>query len=185
MFAEFFTERRAEALRWGVCFAAVVAAHGIAAFVLLMTPSEASDFDAGAPIPVVMDASGNRRGARDPAQRRGARTARAGERPYSAAAGRAGQTAGGSGRACFADPGSPTPQPPVEERPPTSTPSVEIPPSENTPPTPGAEVQTPRTNVLRWQSELAAHLERFKRYPLAARAQGEQGIVRVAFTHQS
>jgi periplasmic protein TonB len=36
--------------------------------------------------------------------------------------------------------------------------------------------------VLRWQSELAAHLERFKRYPLAARAQGEQGIVKVAFT---
>jgi protein TonB len=34
----------------------------------------------------------------------------------------------------------------------------------------------------RWQSALAAHLERFKRYPAAARAHGEQGIVQVAFS---
>ncbi len=48
-------------------------------------------------------------------------------------------------------------------------------------PTPGAAVQTPAT-FIRWQSALAAHLERFKRYPTAARAHGEQGIAKVAFT---
>src|SRR5260370_1210429 len=45
----------------------------------------------------------------------------------------------------------------------------------------GAAVQT-RATFIRWQSALAAHLERFKRYPSAARAQGEQGIAKVAFT---
>ena len=45
----------------------------------------------------------------------------------------------------------------------------------------GAEVHTP-VALVRWQSALAAHLERFKRYPTAARARHEQGVVRVAFT---
>ena len=36
--------------------------------------------------------------------------------------------------------------------------------------------------MIRWQSALAAHLERFKRYPAAARAHHEQGIATVAFT---
>jgi protein TonB len=72
-------------------------------------------------------------------------------------------------------PEPPKPEPPVEERQATALPSVEMPASAAAPPTPGAA-------FIRWQSALAAHLERFKRYPTAARALGEQGIAKVAFT---
>lgn len=179
--ADEFSEQRGDALRWTACFSAVVAAHGVAAFVLLMNPSAASDFDAGAPIPVVMElpeiaaapaippndvAPGPPEPESDPTPPPPDEQIKPPEEVAELA---------------LPIPDPPKPQPPVEERPPTSTPSVQIPPSENTPPTPGAEV-TPRTNVRRWESELAAHLERFKRYPSAARQQGEQGIVRVAFT---
>jgi periplasmic protein TonB len=182
LFVEFFTERRTEALRWGICFAVVLGIYGFALFELLSNSSEASNFDAGAPIPVVMTlpelaaapaippddvAPGPPEPESDPTPPPPEEQIKPPEEVAELA---------------LPIPDPPKPQPPVEERPPTSTPSVEIPPSENTPPTPGAEVQTPRTNVLRWESELAAHLERFKRYPLAARQQGEQGTVRVAFT---
>ena len=60
-------------------------------------------------------------------------------------------------------------------------PSVELPPSAAAPPTPGAEVHTPAA-MIRWQSALAAHLERYKRYPSGARAHHDQGIATVAFT---
>ena len=40
---------RAETARWAVCFAAVVAAHAVAALSLFSSP-QASDFDAGAPV---------------------------------------------------------------------------------------------------------------------------------------
>jgi TonB family protein len=44
----------------------------------------------------------------------------------------------------------------------------------------------PRANapraIARWESTLAAHLERFKRYPSEARARGDQGIATVACT---
>jgi len=43
-------------------------------------------------------------------------------------------------------------------------------------------VQPSIAAVNRWESELVAHIERFKRYPSAARAQGTQAQVRVAFT---
>jgi len=78
-------------------------------------------------------------------------------------------------------PEPPKPEPPVEQREATAAPSVEMPPSAAAPPTPGAAVRTPAT-FIRWQSTLAAHLERFKRYPATARAHGEQGIAKVAFT---
>lgn len=35
---------------------------------------------------------------------------------------------------------------------------------------------------MRWESMLAAHLERFKRYPSEARNRGQEGIAKVAFT---
>jgi periplasmic protein TonB len=78
-------------------------------------------------------------------------------------------------------PEPPKPQPPVEQREATAAPSVEMPPSAAALPTPGAAVQTPAV-FIRWQSALAAHLERFKQYPSAARARGEHGIAKVAFT---
>lgn len=36
--------------------------------------------------------------------------------------------------------------------------------------------------MRRWESELVAHIERFKRYPATARGRGNQGRVRLAFT---
>jgi protein TonB len=49
-------------------------------------------------------------------------------------------------------------------------------------PTAGAEVQPVSEAVLRWESALAAHIERFKRYPPEARARGQRGAARVSFT---
>jgi periplasmic protein TonB len=78
-------------------------------------------------------------------------------------------------------PEPPKPHPPVEQREATAVPSVELPPSAATPPAPGAAVKTPAA-MIRWQSALAAHIERFKRYPAAARAHHDQGVATVAFT---
>ena len=78
-------------------------------------------------------------------------------------------------------PEPPKPEPPAEQHEATAMPSVEMPPSAAAPPTPGAAVQTP-ASFIRWQSALVAHIERFKRYPAEARARGEHGIARVAFT---
>jgi periplasmic protein TonB len=49
------------------------------------------------------------------------------------------------------------------------------------PPTGGAAVRKLRIDALHWQTALAAHIERFKRYPAKARSSGEQGIATVAF----
>ena len=78
-------------------------------------------------------------------------------------------------------PEPPKPEPPVEQREATAAPSVELPPSAAAPPSPGAAVKTP-ASIIRWQSALAAHLERFKHYPRTARARHVQGMAKVAFT---
>jgi protein TonB len=49
------------------------------------------------------------------------------------------------------------------------------------PPVAGAAV-APSAAIRRWESGLVAHIERFKRYPAQARARGERGSARVAFT---
>src|SRR5262249_55067614 len=36
--------------------------------------------------------------------------------------------------------------------------------------------------ITRWQTLLAGHIERFKRYPADARSRGEHGVAKVAFT---
>jgi protein TonB len=63
-------------------------------------------------------------------------------------------------------PGPPKPEPPAEEK------QAAAPPAAKTPP----------PSVIRWQSQLAAHIEHFKRYPAAARARGTSGTATVAFT---
>ncbi len=63
-------------------------------------------------------------------------------------------------------PEPPKPEPPQEAKqataPPAAAPSVAV--------------------VHRWESELVAHIEHFKRYPVEARTRGDQGLARVAFT---
>ncbi len=169
---------RADAARWIACFVVVVAAHGVAALTLLPS-TEASDFDAGAPV-VMLElpeapaapstppsdlAPGPPETESDPTPPPKEET-----KPIEQEA-----------EVALPTPEPPKPEPPVEQREATAMPSVEMPPSAAAPPTPGAAVRTPAT-FIRWQSALAAHLERFKRYPTAARIRHEQGIAKVAFT---
>jgi len=48
-----FGNLRHDAMRWGICFALAIAAHGAAAWALLLNPSSDSDFDAGAPVVMI------------------------------------------------------------------------------------------------------------------------------------
>jgi periplasmic protein TonB len=66
----------------------------------------------------------------------------------------------------------PRPDPPPKAEPPPPVPAPSAPQAARTPP----------PSVVRWQSQLAAHIERFKRYPQAARAHGAAGTATVAFT---
>jgi len=83
----------------------------------------------------------------------------------------------------------PEPPPPPEEVPPPE-PEPEVVAPEPEPPKPIEEkpvtappvVTIPRSLLASWQGRLAAHIERFKRYPADARERGEQGLARVAFT---
>jgi periplasmic protein TonB len=173
-----FRVDRADAVRWIACFVVVVAAHGMAAL-SLMPSTEASDFDAGAPVvmlelPEIASAPTTPPSdlAPGPPETQSEPTPPPKEetKPIEQEA-----------EVALPAPEPPKLEPPVEQREATAAPSVELPPSAAAPPTPGAAVQTP-ASFIRWQSALAAHLERFKRYPTAARAHGEQGIVKVAFT---
>jgi protein TonB len=49
-------------------------------------------------------------------------------------------------------------------------------------PLPATPQMAPGAEMIQWQSALATHLARFKRYPNAARSRGEQGTATVAFT---
>lgn len=75
----------------------------------------------------------------------------------------------------------PKPEPVAEEKPPTAMPSVAMAPTTPAPPVAGAAVET-FAAIRRWESALVAHIERFKRYPAEARARGQRGSARVAFT---
>jgi len=174
---QLFRIDRADTARWIACLAVVVAAHCVAALTLLPS-TEASDFDAGAPV-VMLElpempaapsmppsdlAPGPPETESDPTPPPKEET-----KPEQEA------------EVALPTPEPPKPEPPVEQREATAMPSVEMPPSAAAPPTPGAAVRTPAA-LIRWQSALAARLARFKRYPAAARARGVQGIAKVAFT---
>jgi periplasmic protein TonB len=174
---QLFRMDRADAVRWIASFVVVVAAHGMAA--LGLQPStEASDFDAGAPVVLELPeapaapstppsdlAPGPPETESEPTPPPKEET-----KPIEQEA-----------EVALPVPEPPKPEPPVEQHEATAAPSVEVPPSAAAPPTPGAAVQTPAA-IIRWQSALAAHLERFKHYPTAARTHREQGIAKVAFT---
>jgi protein TonB len=169
---------RSDSVRWIACFVLVVAAHGMIAL-SLMPSTAASDFDAGAPVimlelPEIAAAPTTPPSdlAPGPPETESEPTPPPKEetKPIEQEA-----------EVALPIPEPPKPQPPVEQREATAAPSVELPPSAAAPPTPGAAVSTP-ASFIRWQSALAAHLERFKHYPTAARARREQGVAKVAFT---
>jgi periplasmic protein TonB len=175
---QLFRIDRADTVRWIACFVVVVAAHGMAALSLLES-HEASDFDAGAPVVMLELPEAPAAPSTPPSDLAPGPPEMESEptpppkeetKPIEQEA-----------EVALPIPEPPKPEPPVEQREATAAPSVEMPPSTAAPPTPGAAVQTPAA-FIRWQSALAAHLERFKRYPTAARAHGEQGVAKVAFT---
>jgi periplasmic protein TonB len=177
---DYTASRRKDAARWVACGALVLIAHGMGVLALLSSFDTSSDFDAGAPVimlelPQVAAAPAIPPNdlAPGPPQPETEPTPPPKEetKPRETEA-----------EVALPIPEPPKPQPPEDERPPTSTPSAEIPPSQAAPPTAGAAVQKLRVDAFRWQTALAAHIERFKRYPAKARSSGEQGIATVAFT---
>ena len=170
---------RHDVARWGVCFAVVVAAHCAAALALLLNPSSDSDFDAGAPVVMIelpeapaafaTPPSDLAPGPNEPESEQTPPPKEETKPPEDVA------------EVALPVPEPPKPEPPVEEKPPTAMPSIAMPPTP-APPVAGAAVQPSAAIVHRWESELVAHIERFKRYPTEARARGQQGLTRVAFT---
>jgi periplasmic protein TonB len=177
---EYTASRRKDTARWVACGAIVLIAHGMGALALLSSFESSSDFDAGAPVvmlelPEIAAAPAippNDLAPGPPQPETDATPPPKEEtKPRETEA-----------EVALPTPEPPKPQPPVDETPPTSTPSADIPPSQAAPPTAGAAVQKLRIDAFRWQTALAAHIERFKRYPAKARSSGEQGIATVAFT---
>ena len=170
---------RHDAMRWSVCLAVAIAAHGAAALALLLNPSSDSDFDAGAPVVMIelpeapaafaTPPSDLAPGPNEPESEQTPPPKEETKPPEEVA------------EVALPVPEPPKPEPPAEEKPPTAMPSIVM-PSAPTPPIAGAAVQPSAAIVRRWESELVAHIERFKRYPIEARARGQQGLARVAFT---
>lgn len=167
---------RDETARWGIALAAALLVHGVTAMALLVNWSPTLAFDAGAPVvslelpeaPAAFATPPNDL-APGPVEAESDPTPPKEEtKPIEPEL----------------DVALPLPKPereqPVEEKQATAPPSVSM-PSAPAPPVAGAAVQPSVAAVNRWESELVAHIERFKRYPGAARAQGTQGLVRVAF----
>jgi periplasmic protein TonB len=156
--------RRAEAMRWATCFAIVAAAHGLGALALLSDSSEASDF--GIDVPVVM---------LELPESLVTSTAPAAELPPGPVEEQESE-----------------PTPPQKEETKPTEPEAEVaipipeppkpePPTQETHATAPPQAKTLPSSVVRWESLLTAHIEHFKRYPSAARAHGDQGVVKVAF----
>jgi periplasmic protein TonB len=168
---------RHDAMRWSFCFTVVMAAHGAAALALWLNPSSDSDFDAGAPVVVIELPEAPAAFAIPPSDIAPGPTEP--ESEYTAPKEKT-KPPEQMAEIALPEPEPLMPEIPAEEKPPTAMPSVVMAPP--APPVAGAAVQPSAALVHRWESELVAHIERFKRYPGEARARGDQGLVRVAFT---
>jgi periplasmic protein TonB len=156
-------DRRAEFVRWAVCFAVVVAAHGLGAMAIMDSATEESDLGVDTPV-VVVDLPESFVNTPAPAE----------DLPPGP---------------LQEEQSDPTP-PQKEEKPPELQAELSLPmpeppklepPSEEKQATAPPQANAPRA-IARWESVLAAHLERFKHYPDKARARGDQGTATVAFT---
>jgi periplasmic protein TonB len=161
--AEMVKDRRAEFVRWAVCFAVVVAAHGLGAMAIMDSATEESDLGVDTPV-VVVDLPESFVNTPAPAE----------DLPPGP---------------LQEEQSDPTP-PQKEEKPPELQAELSLPmpeppklepPSEEKQATAPPQANAPRA-IARWESVLAAHLERFKHYPDKARARGDQGTATVAFT---
>jgi protein TonB len=158
------SDRRGEFVRWVICFAVVLAAHGLGAMALVDNATEASDFGVDTPVVVV-----------DLAESFLTSPAPALDLPPGP---------------LEEEQSEPTPPQKEETKPPELQAELSLPMPEPPKPEPPSEEKQatapPQANapraIARWESALAAHLERFKRYPQEARARGDQGTATVAFT---
>jgi len=155
---------RHDAGRWGMCLAVVMAAHVAAAVALLRHPVSEADFGVESPIVLI-------------------------ELPESliTAAVPPTELAPGPKEEEVEE----TPPPKEQAKPPEPEAEVAMPMPEPPKPAPPQEVKQATAppaaapspaSVHRWESELVAHIERFKRYPAVARSRGDQGLARIAFT---
>jgi periplasmic protein TonB len=176
--AAFENPRRA-AIRWSVCFAVVIAAHGAAVLALLRNAPSDSDFDAGAPVVTIELPEAPAAFATPPTELAPGPTEPETEQapPPKEETKPPEEVA----EVALPEPEPPKPEPPAEEKPPTAMPSVAMVPTMPAPPVAGAAVQPSDAAVRRrWESGLVAHIERYKRYP-AAVARGQRGSALVEF----
>jgi protein TonB len=168
---------RDDAARWSVCLTIVLAAHVAGALALLNSRPPASEFDAGAPVVMIELPEASVSVPMLPTDLApGPVEIESEPTPIKE------ETKPLEQEAEVALPiPEPKPKPPEEQKQATALPSALL-PSSPSPPVAGAAVQPSITAINRWESELVAHIERFKRYPVEARAHGTQGRVRVAFT---
>jgi periplasmic protein TonB len=154
---------RSDALRWSICFVVVIAAHAAVAVSFLVKPAADDDFGVDAPVVML-------------------------ELPESFVVSTAPPTDLAPGP--MEQESEATPPPKEETRPPEQQTEIALP--EPLPPKPeppqeqkqatAPPAAAPSVAVLRrWETELVAHIERFKRYPAGARTRGDQGVARVAF----
>jgi protein TonB len=153
---------RDDARRWSICFAVVIAAHGAAALALLLNPVSDSDFGVDAPVVTIELPESLVTSALPPTDLAPGPK----EEETEATPPPKEETRPPEPEAEVALPEPPKPEPPQERKLATAPPAA----------VPSAAV------VHNWESELVAHIEHFKRYPADARARGEQGIARIAFT---
>jgi periplasmic protein TonB len=159
--AEMDSDRR-DVVRWVICFIVVVAAHGIGAMGLLNDSTEASDFGVDTPV-VMLDLPESF--LTSPTLARDLPPGPLEEEQSEPTPPQKEDTKPPEPEAELSLPMPEPPKPPSEEKQATAPPQANAPRS-----------------MARWQSALAAHLERFKRYPTEARSRGEQGIAKVEFT---
>jgi protein TonB len=159
-----FGTARSDALRWCICFFVVITAHAAVAISFVLKPSADDDFGIDAPVVML-------------------------ELPESFVVSTAPPTDLAPGP--MQDESEATPPPKEETRPPEPQAEIALPEPQPPKPEPPQEQKqatappaaAPSVAVLRrWETELMAHIERFKRYPPAARSRGDQGLARVAFT---
>jgi periplasmic protein TonB len=170
---------RRDALHWGICFAVAVALHGAAALALLRHALSDSGFDAGAPVVMIELPEAPAAFATPPTELApGATEPESEQTPPPKEETKPPEEVA---EVALPVPEPPKPEPPAEEKPPTAVPSVAMVPTISAPPVAGAAIESSAA-IRRWESGLVAHIERFKRYPAEARARGDHGMARVAFT---
>jgi periplasmic protein TonB len=170
---------RRDALHWGICFAVAVALHGAAALALLRHALSDSGFDTGAPVVMIELPEAPAAFATPPTELApGATEPESEQTPPPKEETKPPEEVA---EVALPVPEPPKPEPPAQEKPPTAVPSVAMVPTISAPPVAGAAIE-PSAAIRRWESGLVAHIERFKRYPAEARARGDRGVARVAFT---